>query len=277
MSSSVLGRILEAADGDFNVLLELGFACLDPREWEWRRRAANPCDQPAGLRAPHRQRVVADPGEPLPEQYRPGHARAPKGEPSGPPAWDAVRNWGHEHAAPNPDAPRRERLERLQPVHRLGRRRPHRQGPRRSGPGGRTLVEHDVLPDDAVHLPLRRAITTAQIALDAADRLDPGRARWRLNERHYGALQGLNKAETKAKYGDEQFMLWRRSYDTPPPPIDPATEYSQTDDPRYADLRRSAADRVPKKTSSCASSCTTGETIAADLTRGQDRFGRRAR
>ena len=59
---------------------------------------------------------------------------------------------------------------------------------------------------------------------------------WRLNERHYGALQGLDKAETKAKYGDEQFMAWRRSYDTPPPPIEKGSKYSQDADPRYADI-----------------------------------------
>ena len=66
--------------------------------------------------------------------------------------------------------------------------------------------------------------------------LDPGAPDWRLNERHYGALQGLDKAETKAKYGDEQFMAWRRSYDTPPPPIEPGSEFSQDADPRYADI-----------------------------------------
>jgi 2,3-bisphosphoglycerate-dependent phosphoglycerate mutase len=59
---------------------------------------------------------------------------------------------------------------------------------------------------------------------------------WRLNERHYGALQGLDKAETLAKYGEEQFMAWRRSYDTPPPPIEKGSEFSQDADPRYADI-----------------------------------------
>ena len=84
---------------------------------------------------------------------------------------------------------------------------------------------------------LRRAITTANLALDAADRhWIPVHRDWRLNERHYGALQGLNKAETKDKYGDEQFMKWRRSYDTPPPPIEPGSKYSQDADPRYADI-----------------------------------------
>lgn len=102
---------------------------------------------------------------------------------------------------------------------------------------GELLVEHGLLPDVLYTSLLRRAIITAQIALDTADRhWIPVVRDWRLNERHYGALQGLNKAETKQKYGNEQFMLWRRSYDTPPPAIDPADEYSQTDDPRYADL-----------------------------------------
>ncbi|GAA4664310.1 phosphoglyceromutase [Gordonia humi] len=99
---------------------------------------------------------------------------------------------------------------------------------------GELLVEHDLLPDVLYTSLLRRAIVTAQIALDTADRhWIPVVRDWRLNERHYGALQGLNKAETKAKYGDEQFMLWRRSYDTPPPAIAADAEYSQVGDPRY--------------------------------------------
>ncbi len=103
--------------------------------------------------------------------------------------------------------------------------------------GGELLVEHDLLPDVVYTSLLRRAITTANIALDAADRLwIPVVRDWRLNERHYGALQGLNKAETKAKFGDEQFMLWRRSYDTPPPQIEVDAEYSQSGDSRYAGL-----------------------------------------
>ncbi|KXO94731.1 phosphoglyceromutase [Tsukamurella pulmonis] len=103
--------------------------------------------------------------------------------------------------------------------------------------GGELLKEAGLLPDVLYTSLLRRAITTANLALDAADRhWIPVVRDWRLNERHYGALQGLNKAETKDKYGDEQFMLWRRSYDTPPPAIDPAGEYSQTEDPRYAHL-----------------------------------------
>ena len=102
---------------------------------------------------------------------------------------------------------------------------------------GELLVEQGVLPDVLYTSLLRRAISTAHLALDAADRLwIPVHRSWRLNERHYGALQGLDKAATKEKYGDEQFMAWRRSYDTPPPPIEPGSEYSQDRDPRYADI-----------------------------------------
>lgn len=101
--------------------------------------------------------------------------------------------------------------------------------------GGRLIKESGILPDVVHTSVLRRAITTANLALDAADRhWIPVRRDWRLNERHYGALQGLDKAATREKYGEEQFMLWRRSFDTPPPPIEPDDEYAQTDDPRYA-------------------------------------------
>jgi len=102
---------------------------------------------------------------------------------------------------------------------------------------GTLIAELERLPDVLYTSLLRRAITTANLALDAADRhWIPVHRDWRLNERHYGALQGLNKAETKEKYGDEQFMKWRRSYDTPPPPIEAGSKYSQDRDPRYADI-----------------------------------------
>lgn len=103
--------------------------------------------------------------------------------------------------------------------------------------GGVLMREAGLLPD-IVHTSLqRRAITTACLSLDAADRhWIPVKRSWRLNERHYGALQGKNKAQVREKYGEEQFMLWRRSFDTPPPPIDDTDEYSQAGDPRYADL-----------------------------------------
>lgn len=103
--------------------------------------------------------------------------------------------------------------------------------------GGKLLVEQGVLPDVLYTSLLRRAITTANLALDAADRhWIPVQRDWRLNERHYGALQGLDKAETLAKYGQDQFMTWRRSYNTPPPPIEAGSTYSQDGDPRYAGI-----------------------------------------
>jgi 2,3-bisphosphoglycerate-dependent phosphoglycerate mutase len=103
--------------------------------------------------------------------------------------------------------------------------------------GGQLLVEADVLPDVVHTSVLRRAITTANLALDAADRhWIPVRRSWRLNERHYGALQGKDKKATLAEYGEEQFMLWRRSYDVPPPPLAADSEFSQAHDLRYADL-----------------------------------------
>jgi 2,3-bisphosphoglycerate-dependent phosphoglycerate mutase len=82
---------------------------------------------------------------------------------------------------------------------------------------------------------LARAIQTANATLDTAELAWlPVRRSWRLNERHYGALQGKNKAQTRAEYGDEQFMAWRRSYDIPPPPIADDDPLSQAGDPRYS-------------------------------------------
>ncbi len=102
---------------------------------------------------------------------------------------------------------------------------------------GELLAEHNLLPDVLYTSLLRRAISTANLALDACDRhWIPVIRDWRLNERHYGALQGKNKAQTKAEFGEDQFMLWRRSYDTPPPPIEAGSEYSQDQDVRYAAL-----------------------------------------
>lgn len=101
--------------------------------------------------------------------------------------------------------------------------------------GGKLLVDEGILPDVVHTSLLRRAISTANLSLDAADRhWIPVRRDWRLNERHYGALQGLDKKQTRDQYGEEQFMLWRRSYDTPPPAIELGSEFSQDSDPRYA-------------------------------------------
>ncbi|MGW0228227.1 phosphoglyceromutase [Actinopolymorpha singaporensis] len=103
--------------------------------------------------------------------------------------------------------------------------------------GGELLRERALLPDVVHTSVLRRAIRTAEIALDTCDRhWLPVRRSWRLNERHYGALQGKDKKQTLEQFGEEQFMIWRRSYNTPPPPIEDASEFSQAGDARYADL-----------------------------------------
>ena len=103
--------------------------------------------------------------------------------------------------------------------------------------GGELLKQRGLLPDVVHTSLLRRAIQTANFALDACDRhWIPVQRSWRLNERHYGALQGKDKAQTLAQYGEEQFKLWRRSYDVPPPAISDDDPYSQAQDPRYSDL-----------------------------------------
>jgi 2,3-bisphosphoglycerate-dependent phosphoglycerate mutase len=103
--------------------------------------------------------------------------------------------------------------------------------------GGEMLAEAGLLPDVVHTSLLRRAISTANVALDVCDRhWIPVQRSWRLNERHYGALQGKDKKQTLAEFGEEQFMLWRRSYDVPPPPIAAGSEFSQDGDPRYGDL-----------------------------------------
>ena len=103
--------------------------------------------------------------------------------------------------------------------------------------GGELLAARKILPDIVHTSLLRRAISTSQIALEACERhWIPVKRSWRLNERHYGALQGKDKAATLAAYGEEQFKLWRRSFDVPPPPIADTDEFSQAHDPRYAGL-----------------------------------------
>ena len=117
------------------------------------------------------------------------------------------------------------------------------QGRAEAARAGELLKESGLKPDVVFTSRLKRAINTAHIALSAADRswIDVERD-WRLNERHYGALQGKDKAQTLAEYGAEQFQIWRRSYDVPPPPIDDADQYSQVNDERYAEL----GSNVPK-------------------------------
>jgi len=92
---------------------------------------------------------------------------------------------------------------------------------------------------------LKRAIKTLWIVLEDMDRMwIPTQKSWRLNERHYGALQGLNKAETAAKFGDAQVKIWRRAYDTPPPPLDDGDPRLEINDPRYAEVERVAFPRT---------------------------------
>jgi len=103
--------------------------------------------------------------------------------------------------------------------------------------GGQLLKEANLLPDVLHTSLLKRAIDTADIALKNCGRTGIATKRsWRLNERHYGALQGKDKAATLKEYGEEQFQLWRRSFDVPPPAIADEDQYSQKNEPKYADL-----------------------------------------
>jgi|ERR1700722_14903160 2,3-bisphosphoglycerate-dependent phosphoglycerate mutase len=111
------------------------------------------------------------------------------------------------------------------------------KGMKEAEKAGAMLREAGLQPGVVHTSVLTRAIQTAHIALESAGLLWlPVRRSWRLNERHYGALQGKNKADTRAEFGDEQFMLWRRSYDTPPPPLPDTDPQSSVGDPRYASL-----------------------------------------
>ncbi len=111
------------------------------------------------------------------------------------------------------------------------------QGRGEAARGGELLKESGILPDVLHTSLLSRAIQTANIALDAADRLwIPVKRSWRLNERHYGDLQGKDKAQTLEQFGEEQFMLWRRSFDVPPPLLPDDSPFSQVGDPRYVGI-----------------------------------------
>ncbi|MFY8050627.1 MAG: phosphoglyceromutase [Aquiluna sp.] len=111
------------------------------------------------------------------------------------------------------------------------------QGRQEAKRAGELLKQANLKPNVLFTSVLKRAINTAHIALDQIDRnWIPTYRSWRLNERHYGALQGLDKAETLEKYGPEQFQLWRRSYDVPPPELADTAEFSQANDERYQSL-----------------------------------------
>ena len=111
------------------------------------------------------------------------------------------------------------------------------QGLAEASRGAELLADAGLAPDVLHTSLLRRAIRTAEIVLNGIDRhWIPVKRSWRLNERHYGALQGKDKKATLEEFGEEQFMTWRRSYDTPPPPLDDDSEFSQASDTRYASL-----------------------------------------
>lgn len=117
------------------------------------------------------------------------------------------------------------------------------QGRAEAARAGELLAEENLLPDVLFTSLLRRAITTANLALESADRQwIPVTRSWRLNERHYGALTGKNKAQVRDEFGEDQFMSWRRSFDTPPPPLEDGDEYDSAADPRYAGL----GDDIPR-------------------------------
>jgi 2,3-bisphosphoglycerate-dependent phosphoglycerate mutase len=117
------------------------------------------------------------------------------------------------------------------------------QGEKEARAAGASLADEGVAVDVAHTSVLIRAVRTLHLALGELGRLwIPVRGHWRLNERHYGGLTGLDKAETRDRYGDQQFLAWRRSYDVPPPPIDPDSPWNPAHDPRYAEL---APDVVP--------------------------------
>jgi 2,3-bisphosphoglycerate-dependent phosphoglycerate mutase len=128
------------------------------------------------------------------------------------------------------------------------------KGRQEAARGGQLLKEANLLPDVLHTSLLKRAIHTADIALENAGVSDiPIKRSWRLNERHYGALQGKDKAQTLEQYGAEQFALWRRSFDTPPPAIADDDQYSQKNDPKYSGIK----DQLPR--TECLKDVLTGE------------------
>ncbi|MEO0998408.1 MAG: 2,3-diphosphoglycerate-dependent phosphoglycerate mutase [Pseudomonadota bacterium] len=135
---------------------------------------------------------------------------------------------------------------------------------------GRLLRDEGYSFDIAYTSVLKRAIRTLWFMLEEMDRVwIPVVRDWRLNERHYGALQGLNKAETAAKYGDEQVLIWRRSYATPPPALEPDDERHPAHDPRYAGIDGLPATESLKLTLDRVRPCWEG-VIAPALAAGRD-------
>lgn len=116
-----------------------------------------------------------------------------------------------------------------------------KQGAHEAAAAGRTLAEAGLVFDVALTSYLKRAVRTCWLVLDAMDLMwIPVERHWRLNERHYGALQGLDKSETAARHGADQVKIWRRSYDIPPPPVEPDDDRHPRNDPRYGRVAESA-------------------------------------
>jgi 2,3-bisphosphoglycerate-dependent phosphoglycerate mutase len=144
------------------------------------------------------------------------------------------------------------------------------QGIREAESAGRLLGDLDFDFDIAYTSVLKRAIRTLWIILDELDRMwIPVERSWRLNERHYGALQGLNKAETAARHGDDQVKIWRRSYDIPPPPLESSDERHPSHDPRYAGIDNLPGTESLKTTLERVRPCWE-ERIAPDLRVGKN-------
>ena len=144
------------------------------------------------------------------------------------------------------------------------------QGIREAVDAGKLLREMGYEFDIAFTSVLKRAIRTLWLMLDEMDRMwIPVVRDWRLNERHYGALQGLNKAETAAKYGDEQVHIWRRSYDIPPPELEASDERHPAHDPRYAGIENLPATESLAITLERVKPCW-NECIAPELRTGKD-------
>jgi 2,3-bisphosphoglycerate-dependent phosphoglycerate mutase len=231
----VIGTIAQHADGDFNPILERGFATAIRKEWRWRRSRGESTANLAAFRglAPDQDPAAADsavspPGVDVPESPSTRHAGGVFGH-DGPMTSDTMNLILLRHGQSDWNAKNLFTGWVDVDLTDTGREEAHR--------GGELLAQSGLHPDVVHTSLLRRAIRTAQIALHAADRQWIGvRRHWRLNERHYGALQGKNKAETLQQYGEAQFMQWRRSYDVPPPPIDAEDPWAQTHDPKYARL-----------------------------------------
>ena len=144
------------------------------------------------------------------------------------------------------------------------------QGVQEAIEAGRTVASLHYDIDLAFTSVLKRAIRTLWLMLDEMDRMwIPVVRDWRLNERHYGALQGLNKSETAAKYGDDQVLVWRRSYDTPPPALAPNDDRHPSNDPRYAGVENLPATESLALTLDRVLPCW-NDTIAPELRSGRN-------